>query len=244
MIEIRPEKLQLGFLKLLKGSGLRHNLAKYAYVYNEKAPYEVMCNSYISYDEMLMLKDIEELIESYYNSGYFKFTIEYMFKIYKNPSMFFVELAKYWDEEKINHVSHKSDALFTILYDFAISLKIFDMELLSDLLQFDYFRIGKRKSLPWYNELNVKEFREKSHSFLQNEIYISKYLANFTDSTAKNIIKRVHFANFTYDIKNLDYNNYKKQESTYLFNYDISTSIFDHSLYYNITDEFNFKGDV
>lgn len=244
VIAIRPEKLQLGFLKLLKGSGLRNDMAKYGYIYNEKAPYEVMCNSYISYDEMLLLKDIEELMESYYNSGYFKFTIEYVFKMYKKPSLFFSSLAKYWDEEQINHVSHKSDALFTILYDFAKQSMMCDIDLLSDLLQFDYLRIGKRKELPWYNGLESKAIREKSHAFLQNEENLKVYLEDFLGSTAKSIIKKVHFASFNYDIKNLDYDDYKKEECIYLFNYNISNNIFDHSMYYNITEEFNYKGDV
>ncbi len=244
VIEIRPEKLQLGFLKLLKGSGLRNDMDKYGYIYNEKAPYEVMCNSYISYDQMLLLKDIEELIESYYNSGYFKYTIEYLFHIYKRPSLFFTEFARYWDEEGINHVSHKSDALFLILYDFASYSSKSDMDLLGDLIQFDYFRIGKRKDLPWYKSMDSKDVREESHRFLQNEENIKRYMSEFLDSTAKSIIKKVHFAHFNYDIINIDYDNYNKKKCIYLFNYSVENNIFDHSKYYNITNDFNYEGDV
>lgn len=244
VIEIRPEKLQLGFLKLLKGSGLRNNMHKYGYIYNEKAPYEVMCNTYISYDEILLLKEIEELMESYYNSGYFKYTIEYLFKAFEKPSLFFRGFAKYWDEEKINHVSHKSDALFTIIYEFAKHSEVCDLDLLADLLQFDYVRIGKRKELPWYNSGDIKLIREKSHAFLQNEENLYKYLPGFIGTTAKSIIKKVHIASFSYDIKNLNYDDYRKSECIYIFNYSVSNNIFDHSVYYNITEEFNYEGEI
>jgi hypothetical protein len=192
---------------------------------------------------MLLLKDVEELMESYYNSGYFKFTIEYLFWVYKKPSILFMELAKYWDLKKVNHVSHKSDALFSIIYEFAKYSNVCDMDLLGELIQFDYFRIGKRKDLSWYNSLDAKMIREKSHTFLQKDSNVEKYLPNLLGIAAKNIIKKVHFANFKYDIKTLNYENYKKEEVIYLFDYDTLNNIFDYSNYYNVTDEFYYEGE-
>ena len=77
---LRPEKLQLGFLKLLKGSGLRLNQAKHGYKYIDEPPYQVLESKYISYGDLLKLKDIEDLVEKYYNEGYFENALNYLIK--------------------------------------------------------------------------------------------------------------------------------------------------------------------
>ncbi len=82
MYEIKPEKNTIGFfLKLLKGSGLRNKRGgKYGFKFLDSPPYEVLETNYIKYEEMLKLKGIEDLVEKYYNEGYFEHSIEYIIK--------------------------------------------------------------------------------------------------------------------------------------------------------------------
>ena len=90
--EIKPEKIQLGFLKLLKGSGLRNKRGKYGFKFLDSPPYEVLETNYISYEEMLKLKGIEDLVEKYYNEGYFEHSIEYIIKIIIKAHLIFMKI--------------------------------------------------------------------------------------------------------------------------------------------------------
>ena len=78
VMKISPHRLQLGFLKLLKGSGLREAARKYEYKYTSYPPYEVLSNHVMSFSELIRLKQMEELIELYYNSHRFERSIEYL----------------------------------------------------------------------------------------------------------------------------------------------------------------------
>ena len=78
--DIKPEKIPLGFLKLLKGSGLRKDKEKHGFKFLDVPPYEVLETDYIKYGEMLKLKGIEDLVEKYYNEGYFEHSVEYIIK--------------------------------------------------------------------------------------------------------------------------------------------------------------------
>ncbi len=103
----RPEKLQLGFLKVLKGSGLYLNAEEYGIVYKDLPPYEVLYTNDISYDEVLLLHQIEEMLERYYNSNRFKSSIEYLFAYHDSEFELFEELAKYWALKGYDKVAHK-----------------------------------------------------------------------------------------------------------------------------------------
>ena len=85
MFNLRPDVLQLGFLKLLRGTKIRSEEEKYGYRYNSKPPYEVLKNDFISYEDVLLLKRIEEVFERYYNSGVFKSAMEYLLEKYNSP---------------------------------------------------------------------------------------------------------------------------------------------------------------
>ena len=77
VFNLRPDVLQLGFLKLLRGTEIRSEEEKYGYRYNSKPPYEVLKNDFLSYEDVLLLKGIEEVFERYYNSGVFKGAMEF-----------------------------------------------------------------------------------------------------------------------------------------------------------------------
>ena len=100
LFEINPEKIQLGFLKLLKGSSLRQNSEKYGYKFHSKAPYEILSNDYMSYGEIVKLKDIEKLIDIYYNEKLFEHSLNYIiFNHYDGAFSFFESFSDYWRNE-------------------------------------------------------------------------------------------------------------------------------------------------
>ncbi len=120
VFNIYPEQFQLGFLKLLRGSGLRINAEKYGIVFKEKAPYEVLYTKDISYNEMCNLKGIEELVEIYYNSGKAINTLKYAINFFANPFDFFEAFNFYWLENDFEKVSHNKMKLYEIIYNFII----------------------------------------------------------------------------------------------------------------------------
>ncbi len=94
MYSLHPEQLQLGFLKLLKGSGLRRDAEKYGIVYDSKAPYEVLYTREMDFDHMLMLKNIEEMVETYYNSFKIPTTEKYVCNLFESPFDFYESLSQ------------------------------------------------------------------------------------------------------------------------------------------------------
>ncbi len=143
---LRPEKLQLGFLKLLKGSELRLKEKTYGYKYINTPPYEVLENDFISYSEILKLKDIEELVEKYYNEGYFKNTLEYLISHhYKSPFEFYKIFSEFWGEKDYYKRSHSRNGLYTILYEFINENDFKYKNIIYNMLKYDYIFNNKNK---------------------------------------------------------------------------------------------------
>ncbi len=192
---LRPHVLQLGFLKMLYGTKIRHEQEKHGYKYISYPPYEVLSNDYMSFSDLLELKDVEDVLEKYYNSGIFKHSIDFMVDKAQTPYDLFKELATYFRQNGFFDISHSRNGLFEILVEFAKE-KEFDEEIF-DLLKFDYLKSGANSTPKWsileYNqELNKKRFEiieQNPHVF-----------SEFDGQSMKDIIKQVHFEEFCYDV--------------------------------------------
>lgn len=116
---LRPDMLQLGFLKLLKGSGIRSRAEEYGIAYNSFSPYEVLKTRWISFEELNTLKEIEHLLELYYNSGRFRYSLSYIFESYY-PSYFdfYDAFADYWRQHNLFTASQSTKELYNILCRF------------------------------------------------------------------------------------------------------------------------------
>lgn len=97
--DLHPEQLQLGFLKVLKGSPMERQSAEYGIIYKEQPPYEVLSTRWLSYGDILELKQVEEMLETYYNSGQFLLTMRYLEHFYENPYDLYRELALFYEKE-------------------------------------------------------------------------------------------------------------------------------------------------
>ncbi len=183
VISIRPHMLQLGFLKMLKGSRIRGEEKKYGYKYKQKAPYEVMENDFITFDEMIKLKAIEELFERYYNSGDFKRTMDFLFGEIDSPFEVFETIYNYFDKNRLFERSLPLEFYYEVIPE------IFSFEGICDYVRADRLT-NKKAKLAYENE---KEFKEQCFEFLKKEKNIEKYLPEFIGMPARKIYPRLRF---------------------------------------------------
>ncbi|VFC58021.1 radical SAM domain-containing protein [Clostridioides difficile] len=228
------EHLQLGFLKMIKGTGMRKVADEHGFKYKDYAPYEFLYNNYISYEETLKLKDIEDILERYYNSKNFVLSMRYIIgRFYKqSPFKFFEVFAKYFDENGYFDLAQGKNQLYKILMDFYNEKINIDNDVFNDILKYDYISLGKTSNIPqFFNKLDVDDFKNKCHVFLQDNDNLSTYLPSFVDKPAKHIIKYVHFEPFRFnvvDLKNDINTEIREAENVVLFEYD-DKKIFEKS---------------
>ncbi|MDY5480041.1 MAG: B12-binding domain-containing radical SAM protein [Peptostreptococcus porci] len=199
-----PECLQLGFLKMIKGTGLRNSSDAFGYEYKDYPPYEILSNKFIAYDEILKLKDIEEILEIYYNSGNFNVSIDYIIaRYYDRPFVFYEQFSVFFDENGYFDISLGKNKLYEVLLGFAKKI-ISEREefiVFKELVKFDYLSMGKQSTIPsFFDRIDVQDYKDKGHKFLQNEENQRKYVPKYFGTPAKNIVKHIHFEEFKYDV--------------------------------------------
>lgn len=174
---VRPDQLQLGFLKLLKGSLMRIEAEKWGIVYSPYAPYEILKNNDLSYKELLKLKKVEEMLDKYYNSARFKNVIEFLVTKYCSAFDLYYDLSEFFEEKgyfdkKINTLEY-----YKALIDFN-NKKFngeFDIEL-KELLKYDYLEVNKRKWVPEFLIRDLKKDEERElREFVKSKYNIKKF---------------------------------------------------------------------
>lgn len=212
--EIGPEKIQLGFLKLLKGSGLREDKDKYGFKFLDMPPYEVLENNYISYEEMLKLKGIEDLVEKYYNEGYFRHTIEYIIKKeYPSAFDFFEEMLSFWEEKEYDKISHSRFKLYEILWQFIEERNLNKDGILNELIKFDFAFNNPNPNMPRFiKRRNVGFIQKNKHEILKDDSLLRERLVHLMDIPTKRIINMVHIEYFELDVLKFIENSYNLYE--------------------------------
>ncbi|PIC82005.1 B12-binding domain-containing radical SAM protein [Sporosarcina sp. P1] len=160
---LRPEELQLGFLKLLRGTGLRIQAEQYGYRYIDTAPYEIVSNNVLSFDDMLKIKQTEDILEKYWNSGRFIHSMEYIVtELVDTPFDFFQLFGAYWEKQGWSRIGHQFEDLFTRLERFLEEILNIDTSIAESLLKMDY--LLHQKFLPrkiwWNSEVPEEELKE------------------------------------------------------------------------------------
>ncbi|HEX3028675.1 MAG TPA: B12-binding domain-containing radical SAM protein [Clostridia bacterium] len=219
---LKSDNLQLGFLKMLKGSRIREEADFHGYKFKSCPPYEVLENRYISYREMLELKGIEELVERYYNSGRFVSSLNYLIKGSKLTAYDFFRSFLVYDEKNVHSLerSLSSRELYKVLLDFTDSVisEAVNREFLNELLKYDFLLSDNSNNLP-NGILREMEpgFKDRCFEFLKNEANIGAFLPQFKGIAAKQVFKAVHFERFKYDILQSSFLGSKSK--VILFNY-------------------------
>ncbi|NMA49491.1 MAG: B12-binding domain-containing radical SAM protein [Tissierellia bacterium] len=236
--EIRPEKIQLGFLKLLKGSEIRQMSEKYGYKFLDKPPYEVLENFYISYGELLKLKHIENIVEKYYNEAYFENSLDFIIKNnFHSAFLFYEDFADYWDKKDLFKVSHKRNTLYTILQDYFLYKDLPDFELFSDILRFDYLSNNDNKGIPKEIESKKQIGNKDMHKLLKDKNLLDDILESEKDTATKKLLLKTSISCFSYDILEViksDFRKTEKIERVILFYY--KNGVINRSSTYDVTD--------
>ncbi|MFC3748416.1 B12-binding domain-containing radical SAM protein [Paenibacillus sp. GCM10012306] len=143
---MEPEELQLGFLKMLRGTGLRSQAAKYDYTYMEHAPYEILSSHVMSFGDIIRLKRLEDVLEKYWNSHRLDHSIKYLIRhVFPSPFDFFQEFGDYWEEQGWQKIGHQLEDLFIRLHDFLTERGTKSMDIITGLMKLDYFLGHKYK---------------------------------------------------------------------------------------------------
>ncbi len=195
---IGPDRLQLGFLKLLKGSGLRERAAEFGYHFTEEAPYEVLANRWITFEELWRLKTIEDLLERYYNSGRFTATFKYLIARTDNPFKLFEEFAQWWRGHELDQKAHKAKDLYQYLLSFYQSGNSNDL-LIRNLLKYDLLLGERMVELPEWAGCLSPELKTISHRFWQTPENRQRYLKEWNGLEPREIQRKVLFAEFEID---------------------------------------------
>lgn len=195
------DKIQLGFLKLLKGAGVRERADLHGYVYRQYPPYEVLSNKYITYEEILRLKMIEEMVEKYYNSHSFEYSLQYMIQShYQTPFHFFEDYSLWWEQKQYHHISHKQLKLYQYLYEFCEERYPDSVEIFRELLKFDLLLQEKVVALPtWCKKVDEEGLQKKIFDFYWNDKWIRENMPTLLDVSPKQRSKVGHIEGFLYD---------------------------------------------
>ncbi len=145
---LHPEQLQLGFLKVLKGSYMCQQKETYGLVYHEEPPYEILYNNWLSYDEVLTLKGIEDMVEVYYNSGQFSVTMKLLEEVFDSAFEMYESMSNFYDEHQYRIGKHTRIARYEILYQFIEGLLFEEKERFYDSLMMDLYLRENAKSRP------------------------------------------------------------------------------------------------
>lgn len=201
VIALRPEQFQLGFLKLLKGSGLRENAEAYGLIYKEEPPYEILYTKDISYKEMLRLHSIEEMLERYYNSERFKNALEYLFTCFETPFTFFECLSIFWEEKGYELLQHNKLSYYIKLIEFGTEASTVNEEILKEFVRFDYLLHEYKNEMPLaFETLERSNYKEENNTLLKNDEFILKVAPHLISLVPRQRYRVTAIEHFKYDV--------------------------------------------
>ena len=178
--EMNPHQLQLGFLKVLSGAPMEGMAAENEIIYQSAPPYEVLSTKWLSYEDIILLKKVEELVEVYYNSGQFVYSMMYLQKHANSPFELYEKLAMFYEEKSYAGLKLSRNKRYEILWEFAKETLFGEdndeasatdsatSQIFAEILFFDYCLREKPKSRPYFamqSRLSKQELKETYFSF-------------------------------------------------------------------------------
>lgn len=192
-----PQQLQLGFLKVLKGSRMYENQAAYDLVYTKEPPYEVLSTKWLSFDDILYLKGIEAVVEVFYNSRQFEKTLAYLERFFETPFDFYGALAAYYEKNGLNEMSHKRLARYEHLLAFSKETGA-DPGLTAALLIYDLYARENLKSRPAWAPPDDR--KEETAAFFSDEKGLMAYMPRAEGMSYRQLRYETHLEYFEYDM--------------------------------------------
>ena len=167
--QMKPDQLQLGFLKVLKGSLMQGEAEKYGIVHKEKEPYEVLSTNWLPYGDVLKLKAVESMVEVYYNSGQFQHTLEYLVPLAKDAFTFYESLGAFYEKKGYSEISHSRMRRYEILLEYLQEETDVSVEKASQKMLYDLYLREKLKKRPSFApdqkvyETAIWDYRKANH---------------------------------------------------------------------------------
>ncbi len=165
---LKPQQLQLGFLKVLKGSHMMEMCKEYGIVYKTQEPYEVLSTKWLDYDHVLKLKTVENMVEVYYNSGQFQNTLEYLENFFPDAFSIYERLGNFYMEKGYGDISHTRMRRYEILLEFLEDVPEISMDQVKDQMVYDLYLRENLKSRPGFAR-DQKPFERQIWDFRKRE---------------------------------------------------------------------------
>lgn len=199
--KLRPDMLQIGFLKLLKGSAMRKIANEHEYSALAVPPYEVLGNKYLSYREIRQLKILKNVFEYYYNRGKFKNTLDFIVKQLNGDAFeFFNAYTSYWETNGLYMAEHSIKALFEHINQFLQQYKKVDYRICQELLKFDLILGEKGNVRPSFLVWETQDYTAERDAFWRNAKTVEKYLPGYTFKNWREVNKNFHIEVFPVEI--------------------------------------------
>jgi hypothetical protein len=206
---LKPDQFQLGFLKVLKGSAMYRESLEWGIVYQSEPPYEVLYTKWLSYDEILNLKAVENMVEIYYNSGQFEYTIKYMEHFFGTPFDLYYRLGSYYELKNLTGIQSSRIKRYEILIDFMEEHKKsgedragdIDIEVFRSILVHDLYLRENLKSRPPF-AAGYEQYKKRYRDFYFNVEKIREYLKPETEEIKTDQVKPfIHLEHYDIDIE-------------------------------------------
>lgn len=230
---MEPEQLQLGFLKVLRGSRMYEEQQEFGVLYKEKAPYEVLESRWISYEDVLQLKKVEDMVEVYYNSTQFSHSLKFLMHYFDTSFDFYKALGDYYEKENLSGFHHTRIARYGILLAFIQETKPEIAEPLQELLVYDLYLRENMKSRPEFAR-NLDAYKDAYYQYCkwieeENRKDTPSEFAHYKGYQARQLARMLHMESFTYDIEKMQTNGTVKKADTHV--------VFDYQQRHPLTKE-------
>lgn len=195
---MRPEELQLGFLKMLRGTGLRLRAAEHDYVFMDHSPYEILGNNVLSFDDIIRIKQVEDVLEKYWNDHRMDRTIEYLVtKEFPTPFDFFQDFGAYWESQGWSRIGHQLEDLFKRLHQFLTERQTEDLTVIEGLMKYDYLAGKKQKPRkPWWQ----LDTGKKERTELYQKVIRSGIIADLSHLAEKELYKHTVLEEISFNL--------------------------------------------
>jgi anaerobic magnesium-protoporphyrin IX monomethyl ester cyclase len=199
-----PEELQLGFLKMLRGTGMRNDAEKYGYVYMDHAPYEILGNDILPFSDLVRIKRVEDVLEKYWNAHRMDHTVQYLIQHeFESPFDFFQQFGDYWEMRGWQKIGHQLEDLFLRLQQFLQHRQVKNFTIIEGLMKLDYFLNHKYKPRKawWPEMLEKSKYTEYMKWIAEYPSEISEEFAAL-DLHEKDLYKHVVLEEIPFDMAN------------------------------------------
>lgn len=198
---MKPDQLQLGFLKVLKGSKMAESTQEFGICYGDRPPYEVLYTKWLPYSDVLRLKRIEEMVELYYNSNQYTHTLSLLEQAFETPFAMFEKMADYFEEQGCFVNSPSRVYRYQVLLAFAEKYDACNVSVYKELLTFDLYLRENMKSRPDFcTDMTDTLHKEYIRDFYRREEKCRRYLPDYAQFDWKQLSKMTHMEPFHYPV--------------------------------------------